>query len=371
MIRSADQIEKRRMADPFVSICVPQFNRTSFVIEACRSISSQTFRDLEICISDDRSTDHRSDELLDVLETMDVDYVFRRQQKNTRYDGNLRSAIGLARGRYCFLLGNDDRLASDTVLEELHRRLRQFELSGVVITNYEDYATGQTTRRVTADRALGSGPLVAVRNFRGFSFVSGILLDAKAAQRATTAVWDGSEYYQTFVGSRIIAAGGPLVTLDLVTVRKDNQIAGEMVDSYRSKPIPDPHRIVERPINVVTLGPLVVDAIRPYLDRPQLQQAAVRVFLQLLMFTYPFWSYEYRRVRSWKYAAGICLAMRPRRLLFGQDLDAGRRILLTAVYVAVTAVGLLTPGGWFQRLSPRLYLFAKAFGQSHPAVSKA
>jgi hypothetical protein len=169
----------------------------------------------------------------------------------------------------------------------------------------------------------------------------------------------------------MIAEGRPLVTLDLVTVRKDIQIAGEMVDSYRSKPIPNSHRIVERPINTVTIGALVVEAIRPYTGSHQLQKAAVRVFLQLLMFTYPFWIYEYRRVRSWKYAAGVCLAMRPRRILKSQDLTAAHRVFLTTVYGAVTAVGLLTPIAWFQRLSPRLYMFAKSFGQIKPGSIKA
>jgi glycosyltransferase involved in cell wall biosynthesis len=371
MNRSADRYEQRRVADPFLSISVPQFNRTSFLIESCRSIAHQTFRDVEICISDDQSTDGRSDELLDLLETLDVGYVYRRQPKNTRYDANLRSAIDLAGGRYCFLLGNDDSLASDTVIEELHQRLLGFERAGVVITNYQDYASGQVTARVTGNRVVGSGPFIAARNFRSFSFVSGIVLNTSTAKRAATADWDGSEYYQMFLGSRMIAEGHPLVALDLVTVRKDIQIAGELVDSYRSKPIPSPRRIVERPINVVTIGPLVVDAIRPHTARRPLQKAAVQVFLQLLMFTYPFWIYEYRRVRSWNYAAGVCLAMRPRRILKGQDLSARQRILIATVYGAVTVVGLLTPIVWFQRLTPRLYVWAKSFGQIKPTSIKA
>src|SRR4051812_15316998 len=101
---------------PFFSICIPQYNRTSFLIEACRSLSVQTFRDFEVCISDDCSTDGREAELGAFLQQSGMTFVYRKQERNSRYDGNLRAAIGLACGRYCFLLGNDDALASTETL---------------------------------------------------------------------------------------------------------------------------------------------------------------------------------------------------------------------------------------------------------------
>jgi hypothetical protein len=355
---------KRLVVAPVFSICIPQYNRTSFVIEACRSIAAQTFRRFEICISDDCSTDGRSEDLLAELNRLDVSYVYERRPANVRYDGNLRAAIALATGRLCFLLGNDDALASTTVLEDLNNRLAAVPVPGVVITNYADHSSGQVTRRVNGNRLLGTGPSAAVKNFRNVSFVSGVLFERLAAQRAATARWDGSEFYQMFVMSRITALGGRLVAIDLVSVRKDIHIPGEIVDSYRSKPVAHRDRIVERPINVVTIGALVIDAIRPAVTRPELQRVAVDVVLQLLIFTYPFWIFEFRRVQSWKYAAGVCLTMRPKRMLKDQELSQWRRWLLTGVYGIVTAIGLCAPIGWFQRCSPWLHRFAKSFGQN-------
>ncbi len=347
---------------PFFSICVPQFNRTSFLIEACRSIARQTFRDCEICISDDCSTDGRSDELLNFLRGLDISFAYRRQPQNTRYDGNLRSAIELASGKFCFLLGNDDALASSKVLEELHDRMLAFEAPGVVITNYRDYGSGQTIQRVKGEHMLGADPSVAVQNFRNFSFVSGIVLDAAKVKSVATERWDGSEFYQMFVASRMIAGGASLVTIDLVTVRKDIRITGEDVDSYRARPRLKPCPIVERRINLVTIGSLVADAIQPYVENQDMQRTVTRIFLQLLTFTYPFWIYEYRRVQSWKYALGVCLAMRPRRILRGHQLSPRRRLSIAVVYGLVTTVGLITPVMWFQRLYPQLHRFAKSFG---------
>ena len=107
-----------------------------------------------------------------MLRGLDVPFRYRRQERNTRYDGNLRNAIDLATGRYCFLLGNDDMLAAPTVLSELHTQICASGNPEVVVTNYADYATKKETRIVQTARLLSGGPDVAIRTFRNLSFVS-------------------------------------------------------------------------------------------------------------------------------------------------------------------------------------------------------
>src|SRR5271154_4674407 len=111
------------MDSPFFSICIPQYNRTSFLIEACRILENQTFRDFEICISDDCSPDGRGEELQAFLRASGLRFVYRLQETNVRYDANLRSALALASGQYCLLMGNDDCLASPQTLEQFHAAL--------------------------------------------------------------------------------------------------------------------------------------------------------------------------------------------------------------------------------------------------------
>jgi len=95
---------------PFFSICVPQHNRTDFLILACESLARQIFNDFEICISDDCSSDGKELELLGWLRRSGLTYVYARTISNLGYDGNLRNVIGLSAGRYLFLMGNDDGL---------------------------------------------------------------------------------------------------------------------------------------------------------------------------------------------------------------------------------------------------------------------
>ena len=55
-------------------------------------------------------------------------------------------------------------------------------------------------------RACVDALATAVRAFRHFSFVSGVVLDGPAARKMATDKWDGSEMYQMFLGCRMIAA---------------------------------------------------------------------------------------------------------------------------------------------------------------------
>jgi hypothetical protein len=353
-------VEKRTVQHPFFSLCIPQYNRTSFLLELCRSVAAQTFRDVELCISDGGSTDNRQAEIIAFLESQGLSFVYQRQEKTARYDQNLRAAISLARGQYCLLMGNDDALAGPDSLALLVRDMEQFGPAGVVIPDFEDFVTGERAFRIRHSRNLGAGPGVAAGHFRNFSFVSGVVLERETAQAVATDKWDSSEMYQTYVGCRLIASGLPLLELERVLVRKDIQIPGERVDSYAAKPRLRDCPIVERRLPLGMLGRVVTDAILPYLVGPSRQSVPTRVLFQILLFTYPFWILEYRRVQSWRYALGICLGMRPRILCEGVELCASRQMSLTTIYGAVTLAGLVTPLGLFRKVQAQLYRLAKS-----------
>jgi glycosyltransferase involved in cell wall biosynthesis len=329
----------------------------------------QTFREFEVCISDDCSTDGKEQELLDFLQQSGLSFVYLRQKENLRYDGNLRASIGLSRGQYCFLLGNDDALASPNTLQEIHDEIEKVGEAGVVITNFEDFTTSKVASRVTQTGVQGKGPTVAANNFRNVSFVSGVLLNGERARELATSKWDGSEMYQMYLTCRIIAEGGQLLTIDRVAIRKDISIPGEDVDSYAAKPRLHPCPIVERRHTFHFIGRLVLDAIQPYASPRERDVISAKVFDQLLVFTYPFWLFEYRRIQSWKYAVGICLGMRPRNFTEGLELSLWRRSRLSVIYFLSSLLGLTVPLPVFFGLYPQLHALAKSrVGQLARAV---
>lgn len=297
---------------------------------------------------------------MEFLEASGLSFVYRKQQQNSKYDANLRASVALANGEFCFLLGNDDCLASSTTLEELHKELGGFSPASVVITNYKDFVSDKETRRIKKTAIIGSGPEVAANNYRNFSFVSGVLLDAAKAKKHATAKWDGSEMYQMFIGCRMIAEGGLLLGVDKVAVRKDIQIIGESVDSHVLKPRIHPCPIIERRHTFHLIGRLVEDAIRPHSQPSQRQKLCGRILLQLFLFTYPFWIVKYRQVQSWKYAVGICLGMRPRNTFYGLGLNLLRKVWLSGLYGIVSFLSLCIPTPVFDVLYPVSYRLAKS-----------
>jgi hypothetical protein len=346
---------------PYFSICIPQHDRTDFLLRVCASFAEQTFRDFEVCISDDCSPDGRQAEIVEFLERNGLSHRFVTQDRNLRYDGNLRASMALARGRYCLLMGNDDCLAAPDTLQELHDEIVAAGEPAVIVTNFEDFTSGAITRRIPQTGILGSGPRLAAGFFRNFAFVSGVLLSREEAQREATDRWDGSEMYQMYIGCRLIAAGGAVMGVERSVVRKDVRIPGIAVDSYARRPRLKPCPIEERKLTLAQLGHVVTDAVAPYLPARERGWVAERVLFQIFVFTYPFWLLEYRRVQSWKYAVGVGLGMRPRNTLPAVELGRARRFRLRVVYALASAAGLLAPDRLFGALRPILYRIAKSY----------
>ena len=95
------------MTTPVVSVCIPVYNTERFILDAVRSVLSQTYQDFEIVIVDNASTD-RTRELLATLDDPRI-RVFKNDE-NIGAQGNFNRAVSLARGEYVKVLCADDVL---------------------------------------------------------------------------------------------------------------------------------------------------------------------------------------------------------------------------------------------------------------------
>jgi glycosyltransferase involved in cell wall biosynthesis len=352
----------------FFSICIPQYNRTSFIVEAIRSIGRQQFRDCEICVSDDCSNDGRVAEVRAALAATVLPFRFHQRTTNGRYDRNLRSAMDVATGEYLFLLGNDDALKDATTLVRVADVLVAHPAADVLLSNFEDFTTGTVTRRVDRTGLAGHGPRAAVAAFRKFSFVSGVVLRRREAEIVRTEAWDGTEMYQMYVGCRIIAAGGVLLEMDLSTIRKDIKVSGEDVDSFAVRPREQFRGVPVRAIPVTRVAALVTAAIEPHLTS-QRERTLAGLMVQYYGFLYPYWLLVYRRVQSWRYAAGVARAFMPTRSLAGAPVTPLSRLVAWMCFAAATFIGLSVPAkssGVLFRPAQRVARAAANFGR--PAV---
>jgi glycosyltransferase involved in cell wall biosynthesis len=326
---------------------------------ACKRIILQNFDNYEICISDDLSNDLKEDRLLEYLKSSGSTYVYKKTECNLKFDGNLRNAITLSRGEYLILMGNDDGLSDPAALRAIYDEVMRYRAIDVAITNYRELPSGRIYRRITKTGVLGAGPATAVSNFRNYSFVSGIVLKGDRARQAATEAVDGSEMYQMYLGTRMIATGGRLLGIDRVCVDKDLEIAGQTVDSYRTLPRLHPCPIIERPLPMVRLLQVVAAGLGPDDPAKNRERNLIHAAEQLYRFTYPFWAIEYRVSQSWRFAVGVYLAVRPTRTADRLIFSREGKLRLWSMYIAFGLLALTIPVPLFRACKPWLYTLAK------------
>lgn len=87
-----------------VSVILPTYNRAAFIVEAIDSVLAQSFRDVELIVVDDGSTDDTPQR---VEQISDPRLIYIRQPNRGR--SNARNhALGLAKGKYIAFLDSDD-----------------------------------------------------------------------------------------------------------------------------------------------------------------------------------------------------------------------------------------------------------------------
>ncbi|HZB24819.1 MAG TPA: glycosyltransferase, partial [Vicinamibacterales bacterium] len=94
-------------ADPIVSVVMPAYNVAPYLEAAVTSVLLQTYRDLELLIVDDGSTDGTS-EIADRLRGRDPERILVIHQENRGLAGARNAALAASRGRILALLDSDD-----------------------------------------------------------------------------------------------------------------------------------------------------------------------------------------------------------------------------------------------------------------------
>lgn len=96
--------------NPLVSICIPTYNSEKLVVKALNSIEKQSYKNIEIIISDDCS----QDKTIAVIKSLKINNLrIHRNKKNVGYGDNLKNFKPLVRGDIIFLMAQDDLIIND------------------------------------------------------------------------------------------------------------------------------------------------------------------------------------------------------------------------------------------------------------------
>ena len=102
---------------PYVSVILPVYNSALYIGEAIESILAQSFKDLEILVYDDCSTDNT---VAVIQKYQDPRIRLIRKEVNTGITGSLIMGVAAANGKYIVRMDGDD-------VSDLHRIERQVD----------------------------------------------------------------------------------------------------------------------------------------------------------------------------------------------------------------------------------------------------
>ena len=146
-----------------VSVIIPVFNSVEYIEKCLMSVFKQTFKDFEIIIIDDDSTDSSIEVINKLIQNCNQPvYIYRNNQNHgVSYSRNI--GIQKARGEYLFFIDSDDSIASDC-LEKLVAQTKSYA-PDLVAADYE-LTSGLPTTKIKREGVLKRRELIQQSYFK-------------------------------------------------------------------------------------------------------------------------------------------------------------------------------------------------------------
>jgi len=342
-----------------ISICVPQYNRIEYLKINLERIALQKDANLEVIISDDASTDDTTNQIAELQKTYPFPITYFKFENNQGYDRNLRKSLELASGDYCFVLGNDDTLADDFVINRLTHFLENNNLPDVGFCNSADYLDVNNIQiRAKQTSNIGSGTEIALKYYSSFSFVAGIIFKKSAFDSVNTSKLDGSVYVQIYLATLIIIRGGCLFTIKEPMVLKDIRVNNEIANSYL-----DTLPKTKSDYKILDAGlPSYANVCAMAFKDAGLNGTKYyyKIIKRIYQFTYPFWLIDYRKNSALIAAKGLKEGLKLKHFKNYKMFSSKDQLKLKGYYTFSTILGLNIPIVVFKTLKNYLYRVAKS-----------
>lgn len=126
---------------PKFSVVVPCYNSWKFMKCGLHSLEKQTFRDFEVVLIDDCSTDNTYQELMNYCDHSLLKIQLIRNKINSGPGESRNNAIKIAKGEYIAFLDSDDWYELD-FLEKMYDQLQKTSADIVFCDFYRDFGNG-------------------------------------------------------------------------------------------------------------------------------------------------------------------------------------------------------------------------------------
>lgn len=115
---------------PLVSVLIPTCNRPTLLLKAINSALLQSYKNIEVVVSDNSSSAETEKMVSQILDTR---LVYSKNEKNIGPILNWRKALEIANGKYCVVLPDDDYLLNPFYLEDAVTIAEQHAVQLVVV----------------------------------------------------------------------------------------------------------------------------------------------------------------------------------------------------------------------------------------------
>lgn len=141
---------------PFFSIVIPTYNREQLLNMSIRSVIKQNFTDYEIIISDNASTD-RTNALILQYQEQGYPIYYHRFKQAVPPQHNVLKGFFLAKGKYIFMLADDDAILKTDTLKKLQQLANQYHPGFMKISVIFYYEKLKTINDIYKGLLLPSG----------------------------------------------------------------------------------------------------------------------------------------------------------------------------------------------------------------------
>jgi abequosyltransferase len=116
-------MKKANEENILLSICIPTFNRVEYLPCLLDSIVEQHNNNFEICISDNASSDGTKECVQEYQKSYSfINYA--RNNKNLGFDRNILKVVSMAKGKYVWIIGDDDKIFNNEIIGTIYKKLQ-------------------------------------------------------------------------------------------------------------------------------------------------------------------------------------------------------------------------------------------------------
>lgn len=142
-----------------VSIIIPAYNLEKHLFKCLNSVISQTYKNLEIIIVNDGSTDKTKDVIDDFLKK--DSRILAVHQKNQGLSASRNNGIKISTGDFIALIDGDDTIAPNFI-EDLLKHINTSNDIDIAVCGYQTIYPGKTTKHNIPNEIL-TGPTATIK----------------------------------------------------------------------------------------------------------------------------------------------------------------------------------------------------------------